>query len=114
MITFGNTCSVTNQLHVNLVIVLLKHSVIFKRSKICIFTDKNQWGSKFATCAGKSQSPIDIKTQNLPQKSFKPFIFHQYDETFKTTKLANNGHSVKMTIESLNRAQQTPGVSCKI
>ena len=72
---------------------------------------KANWASSFETCAGQSQSPIDIKTKNLPQKSFKPFIFHGYDEPIKTAKVENNGHSVKVSIESLNRAQKTPGVS---
>ena len=40
----------------------------------------------------------------------KPFIFHGYDSTFKKSKLENNGHSVKMSIQTLNKAQSQPGV----
>merc|ERR1711953_512240 len=75
---------------------------------------KNDWSKKeqWKTCGGKSQSPIDIKSDsNLPQKEFKPFIFHGYDSTFEKTKLENNGHSVKMSITKLYKAQPQPGVS---
>jgi len=41
----------------------------------------------------------------------KPFIFHGYDSTFKKSKLENNGHSVQMSIQTLNKAQSQPGVS---
>ena len=61
---------------------------------------------------GKKQSPIHIKDQDLTVKDgIKPFIFHGFDSTFKKTTLENNGHSVKMSIESFNKAQSPPGVS---
>ena len=71
---------------------------------------KNDWGKTFPTCKGQGQSPIDINTSNLPEKEVKPFIFHGYDSTFKKSKLENNGHSVKMSIQTLNKAQSQPGV----
>jgi len=71
---------------------------------------KNNWQGLCAS--GTSQSPIDIKSnQNLPQKEFKPFIFHGYDSSFEKTNLENNGHSVKMSITKLYKAQTQPGVS---
>ena len=72
--------------------------------------DNKNWKGDCKT--GTKQSPIDIKDQDLTVKDgFEPFIFHGFDTTFKKTTLVNNGHSVKMSIESLNKAQSPPGVS---
>ena len=103
-----------NNLKVEYLKQLKKVGKVQKYKSIFLGIGKNDWSKKeqWKTCGGKSQSPIDIKSDsNLPQKEFKPFIFHGYDSTFEKTKLENNGHSVKMSITKLYKAQTQPGVS---
>ena len=59
---------------------------------------------------GKSQSPIDIQTRKLEEKTFQPFIFKGYDKLPQKLKLTNNGHSVKAELEE-SHGQIVPSVS---
>ena len=59
---------------------------------------------------GKSQSPIDIQTRKLEEKTFQPFIFKGYDKLPKKLKLTNNGHTVQANLEE-SHGQIVPSVS---
>jgi len=68
----------------------------------------SHWG---AVCqAGKSQSPIDIQTPNLPDTNYEAFTFHGYNKELKDDKITNNGHTVQMGF-SLHHKQIPPTVT---
>ena len=73
-----------------------------------LISGPSHWG---AVCqAGKSQSPIDIQTPNLPDTNYEAFTFHGYNKELKDDKITNNGHTVQMGF-SLHHKQIPPTVS---
>lgn len=63
--------------------------------------DPEHWKNEFATCGGKQQSPIDIKTDNvkfdprLRKFNFFDLILHRDVKV----KIQNNGHTVQVDME---------------
>jgi carbonic anhydrase len=58
---------------------------------------------------GKSQSPIDILSEKSSKVEMEPFVFRGYKDTVKRANLANNGHTVEMSLE-LHKSQPAPTV----
>ncbi|KAG7162289.1 Carbonic anhydrase 15-like, partial [Homarus americanus] len=58
------------------------------------------WGSLFRTCAGSSQSPINIETGNVKPEYWKPFVFKNYDDPPTRMRVKNNGHSAQVEMDA--------------
>ena len=52
-------------------------------------TGPKNWSKEFPACAGRSQSPIDIRTTK--KVSGHPLEFHYEDSTLR---VVNNGHTI--------------------
>lgn len=53
----------------------------------------NRWQEKFAKCAGKYQSPIDIEEQYVTKVALPPLILKGFDIQSKSATITNNGHT---------------------
>ena len=58
------------------------------------FIDIAAWSKCYPTCAGRSQSPINIITTRAVKTRLLPFKFVNYD-IIVTSAITNNGHSCK-------------------
>jgi carbonic anhydrase len=58
---------------------------------------------------GQSQSPIDISSEKSSKVEMEPFVFRGYKDTAKRANLANNGHTVAMSLE-LHKSQPAPTI----
>lgn len=56
------------------------------------------WGEKYQQCVGKHQSPIDIESQNVIEKSFPPIVYDGFDQNLEQVNVTNNGHTVMLSI----------------
>jgi carbonic anhydrase len=65
------------------------------------------WSDNYPSCAGRSQSPINIQTACTTYRSLLPFQFSlNYNLTLNFT-LTNNGHTIVGTYEGNNPSSLT-------
>jgi len=58
------------------------------------------WSEIYPSCAGSSQSPINIRTPCTTYQSFEPFQFSSFYDQFQDFTLINNGHTISGTLTS--------------
>ncbi|UJR20087.1 hypothetical protein I4U23_023219 [Adineta vaga] len=73
-------------------------SCIEKSDDLWSYDDPCEWSKYFPSAAGLSQSPIDIRTNELIIHSYPPFEFSQRYNSNELFKLVNNGHQVAATL----------------
>ena len=56
------------------------------------------WDDLFPTCAGRSQSPIDIKTPCTVYQNFSAFDLLSFYNLNQTLRLLNNGYAISATL----------------
>lgn len=73
----------------------------------------DNWYKDAASCAGKKQSPIDIKTSSATLKNLGPFEFKGYDQQVGSgtgDKLTNNGHTISVSVGSVTATVKGAGL----
>ena len=74
-----------------------------------LIPDKSEWTGDCTT--GRSQSPVEISTEDSVPLSENPLVFEFFDQPPKSDSLLNNGHSVTFRIEAI-RVINYPQVDC--
>ncbi|KAK3868595.1 hypothetical protein Pcinc_026030 [Petrolisthes cinctipes] len=70
----------------------------------------DHWSMIYPSCGGQSQSPIDLKENEMQQDdTMEPFVFHHYNELPDSITVENVGHSVKLTFQMTNTPYVTGG-----
>ncbi|XP_046637179.1 carbonic anhydrase 2-like [Daphnia pulicaria] len=59
------------------------------------YKNPNDWVKSFDKCAGREQSPIDLRVATAIRNHFPEFKFHGY-EVLLRMEIRNNGHSVEL------------------
>ncbi|CAL4104981.1 unnamed protein product, partial [Meganyctiphanes norvegica] len=60
----------------------------------------SHWANSFDMCGGKRQSPINIETGSVKVEYWQPFMFKNYDVPATIMRVANNGHTAKVEMDS--------------
>lgn len=64
------------------------------------YNDVKSWSKNNEACGKKSQSPINIATNNVEDKEIGPFDFSKYSK-LSNANLTNNGHTVQLEVKGL-------------
>ncbi|CAL4062774.1 unnamed protein product [Meganyctiphanes norvegica] len=67
------------------------------------------WSQAFQACGGTRQSPINIETGSVKVEYWQPFIFKNYDDPPMVMRVANNGHTAKVEMDSHNAPRVAQG-----
>ncbi|XP_034950780.1 carbonic anhydrase 7-like [Chelonus insularis] len=80
---------------VEISLVIVAHQILV--SKSLSLKDGNSWADEYPACGGEHQSPIDIPSQNVINKTYDPpFIVHNEDVMPLSMTLNNVGTGLKL------------------
>ncbi|XP_046636881.1 carbonic anhydrase 2-like isoform X2 [Daphnia pulicaria] len=72
--------------------------------------DSVGWHSKFPTCGGSQQSPIDIQPKSTVLTAYPKFTFHNYGNLI-SMELINNGHSAVYNLPPDYPTEEMPHIT---
>ncbi|XP_065212308.1 carbonic anhydrase 2-like [Planococcus citri] len=69
----------------------------------------NHWPEKYAKCAGKYQSPIDIEENIVTRVALPPLMLNGFYAPLENPTITNNGHTVMVQVNSTDAVSISGG-----